>query len=414
MLPKKLNTEYTLLKEYFEGGQSKTFLVEKDQKKYIVKVPKSSKLSSERKFRLEREIKALELMNGIGVPKLYDFSLSEDIYIIMDFIPGKTLSEFIVSNKVDLDNAIDLIKSICDVIEKAHKIGLFHRDLKPDNIIISDLTNKPIVIDFGICWLIDDKTFKTKKGIELGNRFLRLPELSKGTDVTVSTSDITFIVGLLFFLITKKQPHILLNENGEMPHQREEFKNLKVLENTILKQIFDRGFTYEVALRYQTPLELKLDLDKVLSNMENEEKSNNAIEKLDKVFNNDFYKKKKNHIEIISKCHKEFLTYFSKSTHKSLSYGGSGPNFAEGNRTVETKMFVLQSGTSEPKVQFYLLSKFNESYDLVISTYGTENFQEEQQHTIKENTKMSELYPKLGELIADKAMQELLPKIKIN
>lgn len=414
MLSKKLNTEYKLLKEYFEGGQSKTFLVEKGQKKYIVKVPKSLKLSSERKFRLEREIKALELMNGIGVPQLYDFSLSEEIYIIMDFIPGKTLSEFIVSNKVDLDNAIDLIKSICDVIEKAHKIGLFHRDLKPDNIIISELTNKPIVIDFGICWLIDDKTFKTKKGIELGNRFLRLPELSKGTDVTVSTSDITFIVGLLFFLITKKQPHILLNENGEMPHQREEFKHLKVLENTKLKQIFDKGFTYEVALRYQTPIELKLDLDKVLSNMENEEKSNNAIEQLDKVFNNDFFKKKKSHIEIISKCHKEFLTYFSKSTHKSLSYGGSGPNFSEDSRTVVTRMFVLQSGTSEPKVQFYLLSKFNESYDLVKSTYGTENFQEEQEHTIKEKTKMNELYPKLGKLIADKAMEELLPKIKIN
>jgi serine/threonine protein kinase len=102
MLPKKLIPEYKLLKEYAEGGQSKTFLVEKNSINYIVKVPKDSKLSTERKFRLEREIKALELMDGKGVPKLIDFSISKEIYIIMEFVPGKTLSEFKELYNLDL------------------------------------------------------------------------------------------------------------------------------------------------------------------------------------------------------------------------------------------------------------------------------------------------------------------------
>ncbi len=61
---------------------------------------------------------------------------------------------------------------------------------------------------------------KLKKGVELGNRFLRLPELSKGTDVTVSSSDITFLVGILFYLVTNQHPHILLNEDGLQPHKK--------------------------------------------------------------------------------------------------------------------------------------------------------------------------------------------------
>jgi serine/threonine-protein kinase len=193
------------------------------------------------------------------------------------------------------------MKELCNIIEKAHKIGLYHRDLKPDNIIISDLTKKPVIIDFGICWLQEDESFKTKKGIELGNRFLRLPELSKGTDVTVSASDITFLVGLMFFLILRKQPHILLNENGEMPHQRDEFKSQNVLKNKKVKQIFDKGFTYEVALRYQTPDELKIDINEINTVMEKSNKKDIALEKLDEVFNNDFYKKKMSNIEIIKK-----------------------------------------------------------------------------------------------------------------
>src|SRR5690554_7760693 len=90
MLPQKLQQEYKLLKEYGQGGQSLTFLVQKEETKYIVKIPKTSTLSKERKFRLEREIKALELMNGFGVPKLHSYSNDKEVFIVMDFISGRS------------------------------------------------------------------------------------------------------------------------------------------------------------------------------------------------------------------------------------------------------------------------------------------------------------------------------------
>lgn len=412
MLPKKLQQEYTLIKEYAQGGQSLTFLVQKGDAKYIVKIPKVSSLSKERKFRLEREIKALELMNGFGVPKLHDYSTEDEVYIVMDFIPGLTLNEYVEQKHTDLETSVSLVISLCDIIEQAHSIGLFHRDLKPDNIIIEEQSNKPIIIDFGICWLSDDLSFKTKKGIELGNRFLRLPELAKGTDITVSSSDITFLVGLLFYLTTNHHPHLLLNEDGLQPHKRADVKDLVVLSNKIIKEIFEKGFTYEVSLRYSTAKELKEDLNKILLPMADKEIDYNASKKLDEIFSNEFYKKKRTNIEAINSCHQTFLNRYREAIHKSLVYGGSGPNFNEKSRAVETRMFLVQTGTSEPKVHFHLNSQFNETFDTVISSYGTETFNGQVSHTIKETTKMENIYPEIGKVIAENTMNELLPKIK--
>lgn len=412
MLPKKIQQEYTLIKEYAQGGQSLTFLVQKEDVKYIVKIPKVSSLSKERKFRLEREIKALELMNGFGVPKLHDYSTEEEVYIVMDFIPGLTLNEYVEQKHTDLETSVLLAISLCDIIEQAHSIGLFHRDLKPDNIIIEEQSNKPIIIDFGICWLSDDLSFKTKKGIELGNRFLRLPELAKGTDITVSSSDITFLVGLLFYLTTNHHPHLLLNEDGLQPHKRADVKDLVVLSNKILKEIFEKGFTYEVSLRYSTAKELKEDLNKILLPMADKEIDYNALKKLDEIFSNDFYKKKRTNIEAINSCHQTFLNRYREAIHKSLVYGGSGPNFNEKSRSVETRMFLVQTGTSEPMVHFNLNSQFNETFDIVISSYGTEKYNGQVSHTIKETTKMENIYPEIGKVLAENTMNELLPKIQ--
>ncbi len=370
-------------------------------------------MSKERKFRLEREIKALELMDGIGVPKLYKYSTEEEVYILMDFIPGLTLGEYLQKKSLDLKVIVSLVKSLCTITERAHKLGLYHRDLKPDNIIIEEKSGSPIIIDFGICWLNNDKSYKTKKGVELGNRFLRLPELSKGTDITVSSSDITFLVGILFYLITKQQPHILLNEDGRPPHQRSEVKDLEVLTNKFLKEIFDKGFTYELSLRYSTASELIEDLNKILSPVKKENTKNGASQKLDEIFNDEFYKKKKLSIDAIKKCHQTFLNMYRKTIHNNLTYGGSGPNFNETNRTVETRMFLLQTGTSDPKVYFYLNSNFNETFNTITSKYGSENFNKEEFHTIKETTKMESLYPNIAQDLAEKTMSELLPKIEI-
>ncbi len=73
------------------------------------------------------------------------------------------VNEYVEKNSVDLKTSVSIVFSLCEIMEQAHNIGLYHRDLKPDNIIIEEQSNLPIIIDFGICWLSDDTSFKTKK-----------------------------------------------------------------------------------------------------------------------------------------------------------------------------------------------------------------------------------------------------------
>ncbi|GMQ30788.1 serine/threonine-protein kinase [Algoriphagus confluentis] len=412
-IPSRIKQEYKILQEYEEGGQSLTFLVEKDDKQFILKVPKDPKLSTEKKFRLEREIKALELMNGQGVPKLYDYSIEGEVFILMEYIEGFTLQKFLEKVPITINDSVRILIELCNTIQKAHDLGLIHRDLKPDNIILDKKTGLPIIIDFGICWLRDETGFKTKKGVELGNRFLRLPELSKGTDVTVSASDITFLVGILFFLLTNQHPNILLNENGLQPQKRPEVKDLKVLSDKNFREIFEKGFSYEVSLRYSTANELKENLIKILSPMpEKEITENNASQTLDEIFKDQFFQKRMANIKAIQDCHLLFLDHFNATINKSLVAGGNTYNFKESTRSVETEMFLVQIGSSEPKVRFRLFSHFNETFDTITSAYWTENLEGEISHTIKETTKMERLYHEIAEQMAEFAMTELAIKIK--
>lgn len=145
--------------------------------------------------------------------------------------------------------------------------------------------------------------------------------------------------------------------------------------------------------------------------MTNDQTDIDASKRLDEIFNNQFYKKKKTAIEVIKNHHQIFLAQYSQAIHKFLIYGGNGPNFNEKNRTVETSMFLVQTGTTEPMVHFYLHSQFNETFDTITSSYGTKSLNGQEYHTIKETTKMGSIYPEIAKVVAENTMNELLPKI---
>ena len=73
MIPKNLlDAGYVLEKEYTEGGQSKTYILVKNKEKFILKVPKEENLPKERIFRFSNEINAMKLLDGDGIPRIFD------------------------------------------------------------------------------------------------------------------------------------------------------------------------------------------------------------------------------------------------------------------------------------------------------------------------------------------------------
>jgi serine/threonine protein kinase len=228
----------------------------------------------ERRLRFKREVETLAELNIEGVPKIFEHNVDDvldkdkGLYFICEWIDGQRLSDKVNKENISIEEAVNITLQLCEILSACHKSGICHRDIKPDNILITD-QGKLFLVDFGIAYS-DNSSVKldTELGQELGNRFLRIPDLAAGREKRSPRADITLVVGILFYLITKKVPRILINEKGHPPHVALANEMYIIKEKTPnfnkIERIFEIGFKPSVDLRFQKIEELKAMLEDVL------------------------------------------------------------------------------------------------------------------------------------------------------
>ncbi|MCW8966835.1 MAG: protein kinase [Candidatus Pacearchaeota archaeon] len=231
--------------------------------------------------RMRKEIRTLEDLNKLdaSVPKVYDsflnYAESTKPFFIMEYIHGILLSEWIEKHSpASYKESVAIILAISNIIDICHKHDIGHRDIKPANIILkdSDLQN-PYVLDFGISFDSQQQNTLTKKGEVFRNEFLTLPEnLDQEGGHQSLVSDVTALVGLLFFCLTNEPPILLRNARNLAPHRRGEGQFLRHIEDRYLVEqltwFFDDGFQQEPGRRIQTLDDLK---NRLISMRENTE-----------------------------------------------------------------------------------------------------------------------------------------------
>jgi serine/threonine protein kinase len=412
-LPKKIiDDSYSFESNYDSGWQSTTTIVSKEGTKYLLKRPLKKEISSEQKFRFQQEAKALELIDGNWTPKVYDFSFEDDEpFILMEYIEGKTLWQVVNGRALGIDTSIGITFKILDILWRIHEIGLLHRDIKPDNIIIHDNWDVTL-IDFGLCRIDDpDRTFTTPQWTELGNRFLRLPELGKGEKIPSSVSDITFVVGLLFYMLSWKQPHQLLDEYTKSPQKRN-LLSPEIEKIDWLMYTFDKGFVVDISQRFQSTEDLRSFITEQ-KNIEKNMQNDNPAEDFSKLINTDDFKRKDVIINLLVDAHKEFLLNVRNTLNSDIQTWWSWPNIQSDWYIVVTNFFLVRSGYSEPKSNYDLISilkkdlsviSFNAHVNGVIIKNGTFNS--------SEHTRITNEHKEIGNDIWKMAVRDLLEMIK--
>jgi serine/threonine-protein kinase len=158
---KPWDEKWEIVKPIGGGGQGDTFLVKpKDStilsQSFVLKKLKNQK-DAERRKRMHREVAALSTLDCPGIPRLIEsnsdqFDSDVPLYMIGEFIEGKTLSQILdPAPPMGIADAVNLVLKLLETIQYCHKLGIVHRDIKPDNIIMRrDNIADPVVIDFGI------------------------------------------------------------------------------------------------------------------------------------------------------------------------------------------------------------------------------------------------------------------------
>lgn len=236
----------------------------------------------ERRARFFREANAYDTFRVAGVPDLIESNAHQhkdasfEPYIATRFIEGPTLRQWHdAQGCVDLKAAVTTTRSLLLVLNECHLAGCVHRDVKPDNIILSKGDpSKVTLLDFGLNFHnVPGLDFQTEHWQEVGNRLLRLPELSAGSILKQDPrSDLSFAAGILFYLLTGEHPDVVQDAEGRLPHQRsrplaklQEIAGVRFLH---LAALFDTAFAPQIAHRFSNVGAMLESVDRMITNRE--------------------------------------------------------------------------------------------------------------------------------------------------
>ncbi len=162
--------------------------------------------------RFQREARAAANLVHPNVVAVYDVGKDGDLYyIVMEYIAGPTLKEVIREQApLSVDLALRVAEEVCAALEYAHRQGVIHRDIKPQNILLSEDGEVVKVADFGIAKSRLDPDTTTER-LAMGTVKYISPEQAQGIEV-VPQSDLYSLGVVLYEMLTGQQPF-----DGETP-----------------------------------------------------------------------------------------------------------------------------------------------------------------------------------------------------
>jgi serine/threonine protein kinase len=224
--------DFRLIEKLGEGGFGLVWRAEQThpvRREVALKLLKRGMDSRQILARFDQERRMLAAMEHPCIATMLDAGMSPDgrPFFVMELLRGRPITAFCEEHHLTLRERITLFREVCSGVQHAHQKGVIHRDLKPTNILVTEVDGRPMpkIIDFGIAKAlasggIEAMTFATQANFVLGTPQYMSPEQIEDVGSVDTRSDIYALGTVLYEMLTGSPPFAELTRQGQT---RQEF-----------------------------------------------------------------------------------------------------------------------------------------------------------------------------------------------
>jgi predicted Zn-dependent protease/predicted Ser/Thr protein kinase len=195
---------YEIVGEIARGGMGVVYRARGGGREVALKVLlEGGNASEDQVRRFEREIKTGLELDHPGIVKVFEGGRAEGkLYFTMELVSGSSLDKLL--GTLDLRAKVLVLEKVARAVQHAHERGFIHRDLKPQNILVS-AEGEPKVADFGLARSIDRQSHLTKTGAMVGTPYYMSPELAQGDHAHVDARTDVYALGAVLYQVIAGQ-----------------------------------------------------------------------------------------------------------------------------------------------------------------------------------------------------------------
>ncbi len=209
---------YRLVKMLGEGGMGQVWLAAQTfpvRRKVALKLIKGGKYDKSVIQRFEAERQSLAIMDHPAIAKVFDAGTTSEgqPFFVMEYVPGSPITKYCDEKRLSTRERLNLFIKVCEGVQHAHQKAMIHRDLKPGNILVSEIDGKPAphIIDFGIAKATENKqegeTLLTQAGMLVGTPGYMAPEQTDPSFPDIDTRADVYALGVILYeLLTGSLP----------------------------------------------------------------------------------------------------------------------------------------------------------------------------------------------------------------